>query len=193
MRARQCRPPSTNYCRFPDKGILVQTGNSLGRVSNRIFAGRETPSTGVRKVSYRRSIIWRIDGPSGRVPQGFVRRLRGDSGDRLRAILCAPSRAALPPPDRGVRLLRGAASDPRRAPAGCPAEDPRRAPDVRGADLRGAPGIRRRVEVDVVVSPPEADAPGPARADEAGTGERLHDQRPRRGPEAPPREPIELP
>src|SRR3989442_12352491 len=105
MRARQCRPPSTNYCRFPDKGILVQRGNSLGRVSNRIFAGRETPSTGVRKVSYQRSIIARIDGPSGRVPQGFVRRLRGDSGDRLRAILCAPSRAALPPLDGGVRLL----------------------------------------------------------------------------------------
>src|SRR5256886_8418745 len=86
-------------------GILVQTGNSLGRFSNRIFIRAGRPSTGVRKVSYQRSIIWRIDGPSGRVPQGFVRRLRGDSGDRLRAILCAPSRAALPPLDGGVRLL----------------------------------------------------------------------------------------
>src|SRR3989442_9638737 len=86
-------------------GVLVQTGNSLGRVSNRIFPRRGRPSTGVRKVSYRRSIIARIDGPSGRVPQGFVRRLRGDPGDRLRAIIRSTSRAALPPLDRGVHHL----------------------------------------------------------------------------------------
>src|SRR5207244_12552447 len=90
-------------------------------------------------------------------------------------------------------VRRGAASDPGRAPAGRPAEEPRRAPDVRGADLRGAPGVRRGVEVDVVVSPSEADAPGPARADEAGTGECLHDQGPGGSPEAPPGQPIELP
>src|SRR6266705_6559869 len=88
-------------------GILVQTGNSLGRVSNRIFIRAGRPSTAVRKVSYRRSIIARRDGPSGRVPQGFVRRLRGDSGDGLRAILRAPSRAALPPLDGGVHHLLG--------------------------------------------------------------------------------------
>src|SRR2546426_10169384 len=81
-------------------------GNSLGRVSNPRFPGLEGhPSTGVRKVSYRGSLIARTNGPSGRVPQGFVRRVRRDPGDRLRAVVHAPPRATLPPVDGGVRDL----------------------------------------------------------------------------------------
>src|SRR2546428_13170778 len=81
-------------------------GNSLGRVSNPHVPRLEGhPSTGVRKVSYRGSLIARTNGPSGRVPQGFVRRVRRDPGDRLRAVVHAPPRATIPPVDRGVRDL----------------------------------------------------------------------------------------
>src|SRR5438128_3615738 len=81
-------------------------GNSLGRVSNPRFPGLEGhPSTGVRKVSYRGSLIARTNGPSGRVPQGFVRRVRRDPSDRLRAVVHTSPRATLPPVDGGVRDL----------------------------------------------------------------------------------------
>src|SRR5437867_6560300 len=100
-----------------------------------------------------------------------------------------PSEAVLHRP----RVRRGAATDPGGAASRCPEEDPRGTPDVRRADVRGAAGIRRRVEVDPVVSPPEADASGPARPDETGAGERLHDQGLGGSPEAPPGEPVELP
>src|SRR5881628_3592392 len=81
-------------------------GNSLGRISNpHVPPLGGQPSTGVRKVSYRGSLIARTNGPSGRVPQGFVRRVRCDPGDRLRPIVRAPPGAALPPVDRGVRDL----------------------------------------------------------------------------------------
>src|SRR2546430_10648693 len=81
-------------------------GNSLGRISNpHVPPLGGQPSTGVRKVSYRGSLIARTNGPSGRVPQGFVRRVRRDPGDRLRAIVHASPGATLPPADRGVRDL----------------------------------------------------------------------------------------
>src|SRR5213593_1500895 len=81
-------------------------GNSLGRISNpHVPRLGGQPSTGVRKVSYRGSLIARTNGPSGRVPQGFVRRVRCDPGDRLRPIVRASPGAALPPVDRGVRDL----------------------------------------------------------------------------------------
>src|SRR5206468_5200502 len=68
-----------------------------------------------------------------------------------------------------------------------------RAPDLRGPDVRGAPGGRRRLEVHLVVSSPETDASGPPHPDETGAGERLHDQGPGGSPEAAPRQPVQFP
>src|SRR2546428_2113022 len=95
-------------------------GNSLGRVSNPRFPGLEGhPSTGVRKVSYRGSLIARTNGPSGRVHQGFVSRVRRDAVDRLRAIVRASPRVTLSPVDRGVRAL----TRPRAVVAACDGDD----------------------------------------------------------------------
>src|SRR2546428_5135903 len=81
-------------------------GNSLGRLSNPHFPGPRRPAFDRRTESILpRSRIARTNGPSGRVPQGFVRRVRRDPGDRLRAVVHAPPRATLPPVDGGVRDL----------------------------------------------------------------------------------------
>src|SRR2546426_440243 len=81
-------------------------GNSLGRLSNPHFPGPRRPAFDRRTESILpRSRIARTNGPSGRVPQGFVRRVRRDPGDRLRAVVHAPPRATLPPADGGVRDL----------------------------------------------------------------------------------------
>src|SRR5207249_8625605 len=101
-------------------------GNSLGRISNpHVPPLGGQPSTGVRKVSYRGSLIARTNGPSGRVPQGFVRRVRRNPGDRLRAIVRASPGATLSPADRGVRDL------------------PRPRPVVAGRDGDGGRIVRR--------------------------------------------------
>src|SRR5439155_1504521 len=170
--------------------------------------------TGVRNVSLWRSLIARAHGPSGCFPQGFVRRIRGDLGDRLGPIVRPTSGAAFPSADRRLfhlprprsladrraghegRLLRGdrvAGPEPRGPPTRCPAQDRHRTPVVRRADVRGTPDVRRRLEVDALVSSAEAHEPRGAAPHETGAGERLLNQGPGGGPEAPPGEPIELP
>src|SRR5438094_854320 len=91
----------------------------------------------------------------------------------------------------GVR--GGPAADPRGPPSRCPPQDRHRTPVERRANVRGAPDVRRRVEVDALLSFAEAHEPRSAASDQTGAGERLLDQRPGGGPEAPPGEPIELP
>src|SRR5438093_479645 len=199
LRAHPVRPPWGNTVPSQIREFWSMTETGWDVVRTFPFDGARESFDRRTQSILRRSLMAPPYGTLGCLPPGVLRRLRGDSRDRLGPVLRPTPRTALPLAHLGLRQLPrpcvrgGPAADPRRPAAGCAAEDRPRTPVLRRADVRGAPDLGRRFEVHAFLPSPETHAPRGPPSGPTGARERVLDQGPRGGPETSLGEPFELP